>query len=286
MPPILGGAEKCPRCNQSVYFAEEVRAMGKKYHKLCLKCSECSKTLDSTNCNDHDNDIYCNTCYRKNFGPHSAAMSMTADSGQPTDVSSAPPGVDVCHRCGKVVYMAERCAGGAKYFHKSCFRCNSCGINLDSNRLCLREEEIYCKVCYGKNFGPKGYGFAGGASGLSMDTGKVDDVPTSHIPAIAQAHTAPLMDNGEPEPEGDDQDWTDDKERCSRCRKVVYFAEKVSGVGQVFHKACFKCQNCNKSLDSTTMTEHGGSIYCKSCYGRNFGPKGFGFGTSMVTEQA
>lgn len=27
----------------------------------------------------------------------------------------------------------------------------------------------YCKVCYGKNFGPKGYGFAGGSAGLSAN---------------------------------------------------------------------------------------------------------------------
>lgn len=38
-------------------------------------------------------------------------------------------------------------------------------------------------ACYGKNFGPKGYGYAGGASGLSMDTGKPDDVPTRLVNA-------------------------------------------------------------------------------------------------------
>ncbi|RUS82684.1 hypothetical protein EGW08_009521 [Elysia chlorotica] len=284
MPPVLGGAEKCPRCNQNVYFAEEVRAMGKKYHKQCLKCSECDKQLDSTNCNDHENDIFCNGCYRKNFGINSAAMSMQADSGQPMVLSSAPAGADLCQRCSKVVYMAERITGGSKYFHKSCFRCNTCGVSLDSHRLSLREDEIYCNSCYGKNFGPKGYGYAGGAGGLSMDTGKLDEIPTSHIPATAQAHTAPLSEGGVEE--DGTGDWTDDRERCNRCRRVVFFAERVTGDGKVFHKACFKCHNCNKNLDSTTMTEHDGQVYCKSCYSRNFGPKGFGFGTSMITEQA
>jgi len=35
---------------------------------------------------------------------------------------------------------------------------------------------------------------------------------------------------------------------------------------------------CNKMLESTTVAEHDGSLYCKSCHGKNFGPKGYGYG--------
>mgnify|MGYP000070894075 CR=1 FL=1 len=36
---------------------------------------------------------------------------------------------------------------------------------------------------------------------------------------------------------------------------------------------------CSKRLDSTNCTEHGGNeLYCKQCYGRKYGPKGYGFG--------
>jgi predicted nucleic-acid-binding Zn-ribbon protein len=30
----------CPKCGKAVYFAEEVSAVGKKYHKLCLRCGK------------------------------------------------------------------------------------------------------------------------------------------------------------------------------------------------------------------------------------------------------
>jgi len=42
-------------------------------------------------------------------------------------------------------------------------------------------QELYCKTCHARLFGPKGYGFAGGAGTiLSMDTGKHGDVPTEY----------------------------------------------------------------------------------------------------------
>ncbi|KAH3891998.1 hypothetical protein DPMN_016109 [Dreissena polymorpha] len=46
-----------------------------------------------------------------------------------------------------------------------------CNKLLDSYTCTNHEDEVFCKACYSKKFGPKGYGFAGGASGLSMDTG-------------------------------------------------------------------------------------------------------------------
>ena len=36
--PRFGSANGCPRCGKQVYFAEEKRALGKKWHKICLSC--------------------------------------------------------------------------------------------------------------------------------------------------------------------------------------------------------------------------------------------------------
>ena len=35
---------------------------------------------------------------------------------------------------------------------------------------------------------------------------------------------------------------------------------------------------CNKRLDSTLCNENEGALFCKTCYGRKLGPKGYGFG--------
>jgi cysteine/glycine-rich protein len=42
---------------------------------------------------------------------------------------------------------------------------------LEPTTLANHELEIYCKTCYGRKYGPKGYGFGGGAGCMSMDTG-------------------------------------------------------------------------------------------------------------------
>ena len=43
---------------------------------------------------------------------------------------------------------------------------------LDSGSITEHDEEMFCNSCYRKFFGPKGYGFGGGAGCLSMDDGK------------------------------------------------------------------------------------------------------------------
>lgn len=46
-----------------------------------------------------------------------------------------------------------------------------CGKMLDSTTVAEHESELYCKNCHGRKYGPKGYGFGGGAGCLSMDSG-------------------------------------------------------------------------------------------------------------------
>ncbi|TMS16214.1 Cysteine and glycine-rich protein 2 [Larimichthys crocea] len=68
-------------------------------------------------------------------------------------------------------------------------------------------------------------------------------------------------------------------DKCPRCGKSVYAAEKVIGAGSSWHKTgCFSCATCGKSLESTTVADRDGEIYCKGCYSKSFGPKGFGYG--------
>ena len=70
---------------------------------------------------------------------------------------------------------------------------------------------------------------------------------------------------------------------CGKCNKPVYMAEEVLAAGKKWHKMCFKCANCKKLLDSSTMASHDGELYCKSCHTRKFGTTGYGYGVGAGT---
>ena len=62
-----GGGAKCPKCQKTVYFNEEVLAAGKKWHKTCFRCFQCSKSLDSMTMANRGGELYCQACHKKNF---------------------------------------------------------------------------------------------------------------------------------------------------------------------------------------------------------------------------
>ncbi|XFG08687.1 hypothetical protein AB1E19_012311 [Capra hircus] len=190
--------------------------------------------------------------------PRSAAARMPNWGGGKT-----------CGVCRKTVYFAEevQCEGGS--FHRSCFLCMVCKKNLDSTTVAVHGEEIYCKSCYGKKYGPKGYGYGQGAGTLSMDKGESLGIRHEEAPGHRPT-TNPNTSKFAQKIGG--------SERCPRCSQAVYAAEKVIGAGKSWHKSCFRCAKCGKGLESTTLADKDGEIYCKGCYAKNFGPKGFGFG--------
>ncbi|KAG7215858.1 hypothetical protein INR49_021839 [Caranx melampygus] len=217
-------------------------------------------------------------------------------------------GGNKCAACRGTVYHAEEVQCDGKSFHKCCFLCMVCRKGLDSTTLAIHDQEIYCKSCYGKKYGPKGYGYGQGAGTLNMDRGERLGIK----PEETQAHRPTTN----PNPSKFAQKFGG-SEKCARCGDSVYAAEKIMGAGKPhraittrwcnpsrsqssnpgragslnatgqqatsqttrpWHKNCFRCAKCGKSLESTTQTEKDGEIYCKACYAKNFGPKGFGYG--------
>jgi len=69
--------------------------------------------------------------------------------------------------------------------------------------------------------------------------------------------------------------------KCPTCGKTVYFAERVTALNKDFHKACFRCFHCKKSLAPGNVSDRDGNIYCRQCYGSLFTQAGYGFGNTL-----
>ncbi|CAG8527456.1 9172_t:CDS:2 [Ambispora leptoticha] len=201
-------------------------------------------------------------------------------------------GTPKCPRCETPVYMAEQVIGPNGPWHRACLTCIDCKKRLDSYALAEHEGEAYCKTCHGRRFGPKGYGFAGGTSFLNTERpvdNKKDELksPTSEklsqsppmSPTRSITPSYGFFSQSQAKRSGSRR-WSlpVNNDICPRCSKAVYAAEAVLGAGVKYHKLCLRCVQCSKLLDSTNMTDRDGKIYCRLCYSKEFGPKGYGYG--------
>ncbi|KAJ1841850.1 hypothetical protein LPJ70_004063, partial [Coemansia sp. RSA 2708] len=70
-------------------------------------------------------------------------------------LSGPPP--DMCPRCNGRIYAAEQGMAAGRKYHKRCIRCRACDAPINSLQLTERDNDIYCKQCYAKHFGPQGF---------------------------------------------------------------------------------------------------------------------------------
>lgn len=64
-PAGLGNGNECPGCHKAVFMSEQVLGpMGTHWHRGCLKCGGCSKTLDSMAQMKNERP-YCRDCAKK-----------------------------------------------------------------------------------------------------------------------------------------------------------------------------------------------------------------------------
>jgi len=76
-----GGTPTCPKCAKSVFFAEQVKAVGRTWHKACLRCTECGTSLDSTRLTENEGQPLCRRCYSKLHGPQGSGYALLGKAG-------------------------------------------------------------------------------------------------------------------------------------------------------------------------------------------------------------
>lgn len=57
--------DHCWGCEKRVYAAEQVLAIGHKWHRACLRCSVCRNSLSPGNLSDRAGQVFCKNCYHR-----------------------------------------------------------------------------------------------------------------------------------------------------------------------------------------------------------------------------
>lgn len=68
-------------------------------------------------------------------------------------------------------------------------------------------------------------------------------------------------------------DTTSDNPICPTCQKSVMFTERFTALGQVYHKLCFKCVNCNCIIGGGDYCDHNNKPLCPQCYEQLYGTR-------------
>ncbi|KAL8291808.1 hypothetical protein RQP46_002066 [Phenoliferia psychrophenolica] len=69
--------DQCRRCGKTAYAAEAVNAVGQRWHRNCLRCAECSTSLNS-HLSERDGLPYCRKCYDAHWGPMAKDVFVNA----------------------------------------------------------------------------------------------------------------------------------------------------------------------------------------------------------------
>jgi len=64
---LFGSSEKCDVCTKTVYPMEKLAADGKVFHKACLKCKHCNKTLSLGSFAALQGEMYCKPHFKQLF---------------------------------------------------------------------------------------------------------------------------------------------------------------------------------------------------------------------------
>lgn len=123
----------CIKCGKVIETGKIIRITGAVFHAQCFNCHVCQKNMIGTSfTTDPEKNIYCFEDYVRKFA---AKCCICLESIIPEDGQRTAPKI---------------CAFG-KNFHPKCFKCEDCGMVLDSRqpgKECYPiDENVLCKNC-------------------------------------------------------------------------------------------------------------------------------------------
>ncbi|KAJ8289534.1 hypothetical protein GJAV_G00002400 [Gymnothorax javanicus] len=123
-------SSKCVACDKTVMpGTRKLEYGGSTWHEACFICNSCQQPIGSKSFIPDKDEHYCVPCYENKFAPR-------------------------CTRCKQVLAK-----GGVTYrdepWHKECFVCSGCKIQLAGQHFTSRDDNPYCLKCFGNLYAKK-----------------------------------------------------------------------------------------------------------------------------------
>jgi len=184
-----------------------------------------------------------------------------------------------CRGCGKTVYPAEKLSMQSQIWHIDCLKCTECNKKLNGANWGGfidpdGENKAYCSVHFNRlvmsqgasitssagsassHLG-EGGGHSGGSGGGESHHEESGGGESHHEESGGGESHHEESGGGESHHASSASSGAKPKwggapsEKCEKCAKTVYPAEKVVMQGQIWHSECLRCVECNKKLQGS-----------------------------------
>jgi len=229
---------KCVGCGRAIR-GQGVTVGSAVYHKACFECSSCRKPIDGAYFL-HQGQFFCQPCNEK----------------------KAPS----CAKCRKKIY-GKYFTLGEKIFHHECFTCDICGTITEGRFFTDNDGRHLCEPC-NKNQAPR---CATCRRGIYMNGVSVNG--QMYHPECFQCSNCGQVIVGSYSLEGNNticepcSSRSYPRQVCVKCRREIRTQAIIAEGDQPYHRECFACYNCRRSIEGPYITTEEGFL-CEICQPR------------------
>lgn len=227
--------------------------MDKEFHAEHFCCWDCDKSLTGQAYILREEHPYCIACYEKLFS-------------------------NTCEKCTKIIGTDSKdLSYKEKHWHEWCFVCCICSNSLVDKPFGSKEEKIYCGDCYANEFASR---CDGCSQVFKPGTKKMEYKGKQwHENCFTCNNCKKALGTQSFIPKDDHNYCVTCYEelfatKCTKCKKVIS-AGGVTYKNDPYHRDCFNCSQCKKSLAGERFTSKEEKPYCANCFGDLFAKKCF-----------
>ncbi|OAF71629.1 hypothetical protein A3Q56_00603 [Intoshia linei] len=168
-----------------------------------------------------------------------------------------------CYNCGKSVYHNEMITYGTESWHKWCFKCTheDCGKILNLISVRAQDNKIFCQSHMKSHVK-----LTQASNNYKFDGNK------EYAQIVMQSSQFRGNKGGENTVKNENKTplnlTNSNIEKCFKCGKSVYFAEKLLAGESVWHSQCFRCFDCNTKLHLNSFQRNEKKFTCENCFRR------------------